>query len=202
MRSSVVFRSSPDERAVHAEELARDAFGGGRQHRREVDRQRAEAAHHVAAHRVQQPAACGILGQLPRLVAVEVLVRVVGDAHHLTQCLAVLALVEELPDLLARGECHRMRARRRAGRILRRGEPTVELPHEEARRAAGDVDVLADEVAVDPLLEVVRIEVDVLDVGVELRSDVVAEPLRVHADFEVAQRTRCRCRGFCSSSRR
>jgi hypothetical protein len=34
--------------------------------------------------------------------------------------------------------------------------------------------------------EVVRVEVHVLDVGVELGGDVVAQPLRVHAEFQVA----------------
>src|SRR3546814_21165053 len=54
--------------------------------------------------------------------------------------------------------------------------------------AAGDVDVLADQVAVDARDEIVGIEVDVFDPGVQLGGDVVAQPFGVHADVQVAQR--------------
>ena len=69
-----------------------------------------------------------------------------------------------------------------------RRQPAAEALAEEARRAAGDVDVLADQVAVDAGDEVVGVEVDVLDLGVELGRDVVAQPLGVQADLEVLQR--------------
>ena len=59
---------------------------------------------------------------------------------------------------------------------------------QEAGSAAGDVDVFAHQIAVDPGDEVFRVEVDVLDPGVELGRDVVAQPLGVQAEFEVAQR--------------
>ena len=65
---------------------------------------------------------------------------------------------------------------------------TVELPSEKTRGPAGDVHVLADQVTVDPLHEVVGIEVDIFDVPVELGGNVVTEPLGVHAEFEIAQR--------------
>src|SRR3954466_8663301 len=55
------------------------------------------------------------------------------------------------------------------------------------RSATRNVDVLADEIAVHARNEVFRIEVDVLYVAVQLRSDVVAQPLRIHAEFEIAQ---------------
>ena len=59
---------------------------------------------------------------------------------------------------------------------------------EKASGATRDIHVLADQVAVHPRDEVVRIEVDVLDLVVELRGDVIAQPLRIHADFEISLR--------------
>jgi hypothetical protein len=65
-------------------------------------------------------------------------------------------------------------------------QPAAEALGQEARGAAGDVDVLAHQVAVDAGDEVVGVEVDVLDAGVELGGDVVAQPLGVQAQFQVA----------------
>jgi hypothetical protein len=59
---------------------------------------------------------------------------------------------------------------------------------EKARGAAGDVDVLADEVGIDAGDEVLGVELDILDAGVELGGDVVAQPLGVQPQLEVAQR--------------
>ena len=66
-----------------------------------------------------------------------------------------------------------------------RRQLAVEMPRDERRRAARDVDVLADQVAVDPRDEVVGIEVDVLDLRVQLRCDVVAQPLGIEPEVEV-----------------
>ncbi len=59
---------------------------------------------------------------------------------------------------------------------------------DEARGPARDVDVLADQIAVHPRDEVVRVEVQILDVRIQLGADVVAQPLRIHSDLEIAQR--------------
>ncbi len=59
---------------------------------------------------------------------------------------------------------------------------------DEPRAPARDVHVLADQVRVHPRDEVVGIEVDVLDGRVQLRGDVVAQPLRVHPELEVLER--------------
>ncbi len=72
--------------------------------------------------------------------------------------------------------------------IRTHGIQTVILKGFRACCAAGDVDVFADQVAVDPGDEIVRVEIDVLDLGIELGRDVVAQPLGVHAEFEVFQR--------------
>ena len=107
--------------------------------------------------------------------------------HHLAQRLAEFALVVERGDFAAlRLEFADQR------RGARCSERAAELAVDEHRRAAGDVDVLADEVAVDPRDEVLGIEVEVLDIGIELGRDVVAQPLRVHAELEVAQRADAR----------
>ena len=67
-------------------------------------------------------------------------------------------------------------------------QPAAEALVQEARGAAGDIDVLAHQVGVDAGDEVVGVEVEVLDAAVELGADVVAQPLGVEAEFEVAQR--------------
>src|SRR5690606_14644743 len=72
----------------------------------------------------------------------------------------------------------------------------VEVLADEIGGAAGDVDVLADQVAVDPGDEVVGVEVEVFDVRIELGGDVVTQPLRVHADFKIAQGRDARAPAF------
>ena len=121
--------------------------------------------------------------QFPGFGAVDIGVDLVGKRHHFAQRAAEIAVLIEPGDL--------------RGRCLDSLDDCVaaactDLPGkafgEEPRRAAGNVDVLADQIAVDPCHEIVGIEVQVLDVGVELGRDVIAQPLRVHADFEIAQR--------------
>ncbi len=63
---------------------------------------------------------------------------------------------------------------------------------DEAGGAAGDVDVLADQVAVDARDEVLGVEVHVFDPRVQLGGDVVAHPFGIHAEFQVAQRRNAR----------
>ena len=57
---------------------------------------------------------------------------------------------------------------------------------DERRRAARDIHVLADKVAVYPGDEILGVEVEVLYIGIEFCRDVVAQPFGVHAEFEVA----------------
>ena len=74
---------------------------------------------------------------------------------------------------------------RLASRNGRRQQLAAEVPGEKRRRTARDVDVLADEVAVDAGDEVIGIEVDVLDLRVELGGDVIAQPLGIEAEVEI-----------------
>ena len=62
------------------------------------------------------------------------------------------------------------------------------MPRDERRRAACDVDVLADQVAVDAGHEIIRAEVDVLDLRVQLCGEVVAQPFGVETELDVALR--------------
>ena len=66
-------------------------------------------------------------------------------------------------------------------------ELAIKIFADEVGCAAGDVDVLADQVTVDSGDEILGVEVNVFDLGIELGADVVAQPFRVHADLEVAQ---------------
>src|SRR6266581_7844042 len=62
--------------------------------------------------------------------------------------------------------------------------------------SAGDIYVLTDQVTIHPCYEIIGIEIKVFDVRVELRCDVIAQPLRVHAEAEVAQRVDARAARF------
>ena len=156
----------------------------GRQHRLEIEGQVAEKGERGRADRVQRNGLRPVLRELPRLALVDVLIGEVGELHDLAQRLAELARFVVLPDPV--------RGRRERGFELgaefRCGELAVEPLADEARAAAGDVHVFADEVRVHPRDEVVGVEVDVLDRRVQLGGDVVAQPLRVHPELEVLER--------------
>ena len=62
----------------------------------------------------------------------------------------------------------------------------VESLRNKARRAARDIDVFADQIAIDARDKIFRIEVDVLDFRTQLGRDVIAQPFRIHADVEIA----------------
>ena len=100
----------------------------------------------------------------------------------------------ELARLVMLGH-RRSDAARLAGEQLRIPalcQGATEVPGNKTGRAACNVDVLAHEVAVDPRDEIVGIEIEVLDVGIELGGEVVPQPLRIHADLQVAQRADAR----------
>src|SRR6185312_6915527 len=139
-------------------ELARDAEQRGgalrerRRDRREVIRQRAERVERVGADVLKPRARLGVvaLGELPRLRLVEALVDTVGDAHRLAHHLAELARLVRLLDQRARRPRHMRRARallEMRGVGIAQRQLAVEMAGYERRRAARDVDVLADEVA-------------------------------------------------------
>mmetsp|Transcript_31905 Transcript_31905/g.74920 ORF Transcript_31905/g.74920 Transcript_31905/m.74920 type:complete len:389 (-) Transcript_31905:1741-2907(-) len=163
-----------------------DLLGQRRQHRLQVDRQQPEGLDADAADIVQGRVHAVLLGQFPGLVLVDELVDLVGQRHDLAQGLAELAGFVELGDGAAlRAQCIQQRA---AFHAEVGAQAAVEALGQEAGGARGDVDELADQVAVDAGDEVLGVEVDVLDAVVQLGGDVVAQPFGVQAQAQVLQR--------------
>ncbi len=125
-----------------------------------------------------------VLGQVPGLLGVDVGVHGIGQLHHRAQGLAVLALLVQIGDL------RRGLAQLDHQRVAQRGivHAALEALDQEARRAAGDVDELADQVAVHARDEVVQVQVQVFHRRIELGGEVVAQPFRVQAGVDVALR--------------
>ena len=124
----------------------------------------------------------GVLRQRPRLGLVECFVDSVSERHRVAHDLRILSPVvsfrgvaETRPEPLVQkvdvGARHR--------------SVTVEVFGYELCRAAGDIDVLPNQIAVDSSDEIIRIEIDVLDLVVEFGGDVVAQPFRVQAEVEI-----------------
>ncbi len=179
----------PRERRLRAKQFQRNAFGELGQHGGQHHRQGLEAGQRARADVLQrgllrvfgrgQP-----LGQHPRLRRVERLVDAVGVGHDLADGAVVFAGLERGADRL--GLFGVFGGQR--GRVARIAQHAVKVLGDEAGGAAGDVDVLADQVAVHPRDEVLGIEVHVFDARIQLGGDVVAHPFGIHAEFQVAQR--------------
>ena len=131
-----------------------------------------------------------VLRQVPGLVLVDLPVDQVGDPHDLAQGLAVLAVLVSFPDrLLGVVGDHRVTSGvARSDRGFLGQDPAVEVLVQDRRVAADDVHVLADQVAVHPRDEVIQVEVDVLHRRPELGGVVIAQPLGVEAQPQVALR--------------
>ena len=158
-----------------------DLRGQRRQHRLQVDRQQAEGLDAGRCTPRAARAACSAsLASSHGLLLVDVGVDAVGQRHDLAQRLAVLAARRTAART---GSAAARSAVEQRGRLRAQSarELAVEALGQEAGGAAGDVDVLADQVGVDARDEVLGVEVDVLDAAVQLGGDVVAQPLRVHA---------------------
>ncbi len=168
-----------------------DARGHLRQHRLQHDGQLTEQDQRGRADVVQFGRFGLVLGQDPWLVFIDVLVDDVGDFHDFAQCAAILARLEAGGHrCLALGAVVHQRladpvAAQRRDAV---GQLAVKALGDEAGAAAGDIHVLADQVAVDAGHEVVAVEVQVFHLRVELEGQVVAQPLRIHAQLEIAQR--------------
>ena len=121
-----------------------------------------------------------LLGQLPGLVLVHVLVDLVGQRHHAAQRPGIVARLVVGGDFLAGLDQAGQFGAENLNEVAR-VELAGEALGDEAGGAAGDVDVLADEVGIHPADEVVEVEVDVLHRAVELGGEVVAQPFRIEA---------------------
>ena len=152
------------------------------QYRRQQRDELCKAAQCVRADLMQLGGLCRILGQFPGLLGIDELVHPVGQRHDGAHCLGVVALLVQLGQGVGpRPAFGKGRQRGRGGRR----QSAVEALQDEAGRAAGDVDQLAHQIAVDPGHEVLGVEIHVLDPAVELGRQVVAQPFRVHAQLQV-----------------
>ncbi len=164
------------------------ALGGVRQDRAQHDGGIPEEGQCRGADALQALAFGRDLGQVPGLLLVDVLVDLVQQVPDLPDGLAELTIrVQQADGVPAAFVALELLSQRLRGGV-QRGDRAAETLGQEARAAAGDVDVLAHEVAVHPRHEILGVEVDVLHRGVQLGGDVVAQPLRVHAEVQVAQR--------------
>ena len=156
----------------------------GGQHRFQGQAQQAKGFHAGAAHILQAGVLPFLLGQFPGLVGVHVLVHAVGQGHGVAQGFGVVAVLVQRFN----GGQTGVQLREQGFTI---GADSAQLAAKalgnEARCARRDVDVLAHQVRVDPRHEVVGVEVDVLVAAVELGGQVIAQPLGVHAQFQVLQ---------------
>ena len=102
--------------------------------------------------------------------------KVLGDA--------VLALDDDAVDVLRqRAVDPGLRAFGQAWRQL-----AVEALGDKAGAAAGDIDVFADQIAIHAGDEIFAVEVQVFHFRIQFERDVVAQPFRIHAQVQVAQR--------------
>ena len=162
-----------------------DLRGECGQHGLEVDGQQAEGFDAGAAHVLQARVGTFLFGQFPGFVGVHVRIDAVGQQHGLAQGFGVVAAVEQGCNALFLGAD----GAQQFCAIGRYGAQFACKPFgNKTRRAAGDVDVFADQVAVHPRHEVVGVEVDVFVLAIEFGGQVVPQPLGVHAQAQVLQR--------------
>src|SRR5699024_2639276 len=118
----------------------------------------------------------------PGLGVVKGLVDGVSIRHGLSDCTAVFATLERLADcgsdvsLLPDNGV----------RVAQVVQLAIKVAADEVGRPTGNIDIFADEVAVDTGNEVVGVEVDVLDTRIELGGNVIAHPLGIHAQVQIA----------------
>ncbi len=175
---------APDEIALQPEQLARHASGERGQHRAEHDRQQPEPGQGLRAGVLQLGAAGFVFRQNPGLGGVERGVDAVGVGHDFAQRTGVFARFESSGHVVGEGLCGVAQI---AG-VVGITQLAVEVLADEFGGAAGDVDVFADQVAVDPGDEIFRREVHVFHPRGQLGGEVIAQPLRVEADVEILQR--------------
>jgi len=123
-----------------------------------------------------------LLGQFPGLDAVDILIGGVGEQHDFAHGFAEFARFVKFGN--PAGRFLNRLDRRQVG--VGRRQLAVEPFGDEAGRAAGDVDILADQVGIDARREVFEVEVDVFHRRRQLGGVVIAQPFRVEAGIEIA----------------
>ena len=125
-----------------------------------------------------------ILREDPRLARIEIVVDSIRKGHDFAHRLADIA------GFVVFGHLTRHVARLPGDRRSVIGVPELaaKMLRDEAGSPARNIDVLADQIAVHARDEVFGVEVEILDVRVQLGTDVIAQPLGVHPDLEITQR--------------
>ena len=135
------------------------------------------------------------------LCGVDVLVDAVGERHDLAQRLAELARRRRARAIAPRRRAQRVEQRAAVVAGIGRSWPPKRLSMKPAARLAM-LTYLPTRSLLTRATKSSGLKSMSSTLRVQLGRDVVAQPLGVHAELEVAQRRRCRCRGSCSSSRR
>ena len=162
---------------------------GARQDRRQRGGQHAEQVQALRAHGLQfgiraVAAVIQFLGDDPRLAVVDVPVGLVGQRHRLADRGGGIVALVGVAYALQRGD----EARVLAGIRQRIGQPAAEALVDEAGAAAGQVDELADQVAVHPRGEIGEVQVEVVDAARGLRREVIAQRFRIQPGVEIGAR--------------
>ena len=192
-------RVSGGERRIHrapgeftAAEERLNLLSHSRKHRLQVVRENAESLQADRAHFVQLLRLRRILGEFPGLHVIDVLVRLIGEFHHKAHGLRILTVFVEL-DYLRCIFTQRLQERIRHGGIQ---HAALKALHDEAGRARGNIHVLADQIGIHTGEEVRLREVDILDTAGQLGGEIVAQPLRIHAEIEILQRINASAAGL------
>ena len=170
-----------------------EGFGLGRRGRQDWLQVAGEQAEHVdrqAADVVQLALAAFFLGQLPRRLVSDQCVDGIGLGHGCEQ--HGVEVAPTVGAVLAQAGFAQPRLRLQvesAGGVAEAGcQPAVEMLVDESGAATGDVDELADQVAVHARREVFEVEVEVIHAARGLGGEVVAQVLGIEAAVEVGTR--------------
>ena len=125
-----------------------------------------------------------MFGQLPGLVGVHILIDAVGQKHDVSEHLAEFSLLKTVGDMggtllqvLDQGETF----------LAQGADFVLKAFADKACTSGGNVDEFSYQVGIHPSNKVLWIEIKVLHLGVELGSNVVTHPFRVHAKRQVLQ---------------
>src|SRR3546814_800415 len=150
-------------------EKVRDLRGDAGQNRLEVNRQLAEQVEEGRADLLQFFATRFVLGQGPGRELLDFGVRVIGHQHHLAQGGGEIAGFVQVAQIVGLG-CEVLEQR-----AVMHGycQMAVVQLLDEASAAAGDVDVFADQIAVDAIREVDEVEIEIVDAAAELGGEEI-----------------------------
>lgn len=110
------------------------------------------------------------LGQHPGLGRVERLVDAIGLGHDAANGFAIFPRFKISLDLGGAG----LQFGLQGVGVPDIGQCAIKIASDKSSGAAGDIDIFADQIAIDAGDEVIGIEIQILDVRVELRRDVIA----------------------------